>query len=285
MGHGWDSRHDRICLPVYVPSLLQTTTHATPSPTDQRLIPMAFTIALASREDLPALAEVNRSAYSQELPSRFAHKNWTDVNSMFHFFKARLAARFDHVGTQVFKAFEPDSGKIAGFACWTHETAAASNNEVDRRTPTGTMIQKMPPTVNVEFMKTVGAEIEQLREHMKGEEHYCRFNTTSSDLGFTEQGVINHVALTTYLDLSAFAVDLGQQNKGIGSQLLKHCLQIADDAALPSWLISFPGSHDLYLRFGFCDVDHRDVDLNAWDKNKMRGYGVYRQYAMVRRLK
>ncbi|KAI1744763.1 acyl-CoA N-acyltransferase [Xylaria scruposa] len=215
---------------------------------------MTFTIALASREDLPALAEVNRSAYSLELPSRFAHKNWADVNYMFNFFKGRLVARFDHVGTQVFKAFDPDNGEIVGFACWTHETAS---NEVDQ-TPTGTMIQKMPPTVNVEFMKTVGTEIEQLRGHMKGEEHYY---------------------------LSAFAVDLSRQNKGIGSQLLKHCLQIADDAALPSWLISFPGSHDLYLRFSFCDVDHRDIDLNAWDKNKMRGYGVYRQYAMVRRLK
>lgn len=78
-------------------------------------------------------------------------------------------------------------------------------------------------------------------------------------------------------------MDLSRQNEGIGSQLLQHCLGIADDAALPSWLISFPGSHGLYLRFGFEDVDNRDVDLNAWDDHKMRGFGVYRQYAMVRR--
>ncbi|KAI1127338.1 hypothetical protein F5Y10DRAFT_243141 [Nemania abortiva] len=78
---------------------------------------MEFTIALANREDLPALAEVNRSAYSLELTSRFAHKNWADVNYMFNLFKGRLAARFDHAGTQVFKAFDPESRKIAGFAC------------------------------------------------------------------------------------------------------------------------------------------------------------------------
>ncbi|KAI0514691.1 acyl-CoA N-acyltransferase [Xylaria bambusicola] len=215
---------------------------------------MAVTIALANREDLPALAEINRSAYSQELPSRFADKNWTDVNYMLNFFKGRLAARFNHVGTQVFKAIDPASGNIVGFACWTHEIAG---DEVDQ-TPTGTMVQKMSSSVKVEFMRTVGAEIEQLREHMKGEERYY---------------------------LSAFAVDRSQQSKGVGSQLLKHCLQIADDAALPTWLISFPGSHGLYLRFGFCNVDHRDVDLNTWDKNRMRGFGVYRQYAMVRHLR
>ncbi|KAI1815145.1 acyl-CoA N-acyltransferase [Poronia punctata] len=223
-------------------------------PLPARLHTMSTVISLASREDLPALAEVNRTAYSLELPSRFAHKNWQDKNYMFNFLKGRLAVRFDHPGTQVFKAVDPATDKIVGFACWTLEVP---KEEVEP-TPTGKMVQKMPPTMNFEFIKTVGAEIEQLRDHMKGEEHYY---------------------------LSAFAVDLDQQNKGIGSQLLKHCLQIADDARLPTWLIAFPGSHNLYLRFGFEDVDHRDIDLNAWDDNKMRGFGIYRQYAMVRRLK
>jgi predicted N-acetyltransferase YhbS len=94
--------------------------------------------------------------------------------------------------------------------------------------------------------------------------------------------VLTGLTLTPNLDLSSFAVPLEHQNKGIGSQLLRHCLEIADKAALPTWLISFPGSHSLYLRFGFVDMDHRDVDLNAWDKNRMRGFGIYRQYAMRR---
>ncbi|KAI1360619.1 acyl-CoA N-acyltransferase [Xylaria arbuscula] len=192
---------------------------------------MAVKILLASREGLSALTEVNHSAYSLELLARFADERWADINYMFNFLKGRLAARYNHAGT----------GKVVGFACWTHEIAS---DEVDP-TPMATIVSKMPPTVNVEFMKTVGPEFEQLREHMKGEERYY---------------------------LSSFAVELSQQNKGIGSQLLNHCLQIVDDAALPTWLISFPRSHDLYVRFRFCD-------------NRMRVYGVYRQYAMVRRLK
>lgn len=84
------------------------------------------------------------------------------------------------------------------------------------------------------------------------------------------------------LDISAFAVNPVYQGQGIGSQLLKHCLDITDKSPLRTWLIAFPGSHSLYLRFGFKDVEYRDVDLNAWDNGRIRGYGVYRQYAMVR---
>lgn len=103
-----------------------------------------------------------------EFPSRFAHKNWADTSYMFNFFKGRLAARFDHEVTQVFQATDA-TGELVALACWTHEPASAG---VDP-TPTGTIVRKMPPTVNVDFIKTVGAEIEQLRELMKGEDRPC----------------------------------------------------------------------------------------------------------------
>lgn len=134
---------------------------------------MPVNISLSSREDLPALAEVNRSAYSLELPTRFAHHNWADTNYMFNFFKGRLELRFDDKGTQVFKASDADTGKIVGFACWTHEPATSQVSQ----TPTSAMMQKLPASFNIEFMKTVGADVETLREHMKGEDHYCRSMT------------------------------------------------------------------------------------------------------------
>ncbi|RYC58306.1 hypothetical protein CHU98_g7894 [Xylaria longipes] len=63
--------------------------------------------------------------------------------------------------------FDPETRKIVWFAYWTHETAG---DEV-AKTFTGTILQKMLSTVNVDFIRTVGTEIEQLKEHIKGEEH------------------------------------------------------------------------------------------------------------------
>jgi GNAT superfamily N-acetyltransferase len=83
-------------------------------------------------------------------------------------------------------------------------------------------------------------------------------------------------------DVSSFAVHPDHQGKGIGTELLRHCMQIADEHRLPSWLQALPGSHSLYLRAGFVDVVHRDVDLNEWDGFKYRGHGLYRTYMMER---
>ncbi|KAI3322679.1 acyl-CoA N-acyltransferase [Xylariaceae sp. AK1471] len=214
---------------------------------------MPVTIEPADDKDLPVLAEINRRTFLQELPSNFAYKPSADDGHLVDFFLDRLTGRRDQPHTQLFKAVDQDTKKIYGFACWTRVKVRdnkPASAPVVKKTP------QLPPYINAEFVIATGAEVKQLEDHMKGEEHYY---------------------------LTAFAVDLDHQNKGIGSQLLKHCTQIADEAELPTWLVAFPQSHSLFLRHGFVDVDHRDTDLNAWDNNRFRGYGIYRAYAMVRR--
>lgn len=135
---------------------------------------MAYTIEPATRADLPALAEVNRSSYSEELASRFAHNSWTDTSYMYTFFKGRIGVRFDEPETQMFKAVDPGTGEIVGFACWTLEKGTVESKE----TPTGTMISRLPAGMNKEFIVAAGQQIEELRDLMKVEEHYCKLVQT-----------------------------------------------------------------------------------------------------------
>lgn len=237
---------------------------------------MALTITTASSDDLPALAEINRLAYCRETIAQFAFKDWPDDKNMFQFFKARLAERFEHPDTQVFKAVDTATDTISGFVCLTHEKGKQAGNGSQEPsadiTPTAKIMQQLPSYMNQEFVLKSGAEIEEMRGLMGGGEHYCKCPPYWLFDGFSDG----------FADVSAFAVEPRCQGKGTGSQLLKHCLDIADQTRLQTWLISFPGSHGLYLRFGFKDVDYRDTDLGAWDKGRLRGYGVYRQYAMMR---
>ncbi|CAJ2501476.1 Uu.00g043290.m01.CDS01 [Anthostomella pinea] len=213
---------------------------------------MVIAIARAGLADLRALAEINQRTSSQEPVFRFAFKDGADRQTLVGFFEVRIASRFDDPLTEIFKAVDDSTGEIAGYACWTLEPLGKA-----KEPPTGKVIQNVDMScMNLDFVMAAGVIAEKLNKYRKGEEHYY---------------------------LSGFAVTPLHQGQGIGTQLLKHCLQLADKASLPTWLTALPGSHTLYLREGFTDVDHQDFDLNSWDRDRCRGYGIYRQYAMVRR--
>ncbi|KAI0199713.1 acyl-CoA N-acyltransferase [Astrocystis sublimbata] len=211
-------------------------------------------------KDLSALAEINRRTFLQELPSQIAYKPSEDTGNQLHgFFVDRLAGRFSQPGARTVKAVDQDTNQIYGFACYRHvvkdsEPVGPIPGSPDTRGAKPKALPSLPPYMNAEFTVATGAEVKALEVHMEGEYYY----------------------------LTSFAVHPDHQNQGIGAQILQHFLKAADEAKLPCWLIGFPGSHSLYLRNGFVDKGHVDNDLNAWDNNRCRGFGVYRAFAMVR---
>lgn len=238
------------------------------------------TLSLAEATDLPALAEMNRLAYMQETISMIAFKNWPDETNMFNFFQSRIQQRMESPNTQIFKATTV-TGEVVGFICWTLEPekvfgkAELEAPALDPNGPTGKAMAQMESIgsiFNMEFIKSSAPEMQSMSKSIKGMKHYC---------GFAKIGQLLSTSLNR-LDLSTFVVTPRYQGRGIGSELLGHCLEIADRDGLPTWLSSFPGSHHLYLRFGFEDVEYTDLDLNKWDHYRFRGFGIYRQYSMVR---
>ena len=136
---------------------------------------MDITLIRADATDLPVLAEINRLAYLPETIAQFAFTNWPDEANMLDFFTARVKDRLHDPDTQVFKAVEAATGRIAGFMCWTlePENEGKPGSGVPVPTPTSNAAQQMPAGLNMEFIMTTGAEIETLRNHMKGTTHYC----------------------------------------------------------------------------------------------------------------
>ena len=92
-------------------------------------------------------------------------------------------------------------------------------------------------------------------------------------------------AALTHADISAFAVRPGSQGRGIGHQLLKHCTDQVDSQypTKPIRLIALSASHEMCMRLGFKDVEWCDMDLDMYDSQK-RGFGVYRQWSMIREV-
>jgi hypothetical protein len=108
---------------------------------------MVITITPATLDDLPTLAEINRAAYSDELASRFAHKNWRDATSMLHFYSTRLSIRLRSPTTQIFKAVDASSQQTLGFICWTLEEAGG-----EAVAPTTQVVAQTPSALNMDFV-------------------------------------------------------------------------------------------------------------------------------------
>lgn len=132
---------------------------------------MSITITLATPADLPVIAAINLAAYSEELAFRFAHKNWRDTTALLPFFTARLAIRLGSATSQVFKAVDIASQEVLGFICWTRESGEGATV-----VPTAQMMERIPQSMNKDFVVESGKVIEEMMEHMRGEQHYCGFD-------------------------------------------------------------------------------------------------------------
>ena len=84
-----------------------------------------------------------------------------------------------------------------------------------------------------------------------------------------------------FLAVNALFVAQDHQGNGLTAQLMRVCLAKADEAGLPTYLVSFPGAHGFYRKFRFEDVGVLDVELKDGEEGG-RDLGVYRQYAMLR---
>jgi hypothetical protein len=59
------------------------------------------------------------------------------------------------------------------------------------------------------------------------------------------------------------------------------CGELADKEQLPIFLVAFPNAHGMYLKLGYEDKNHFDVDLSDYTA-KYCGFGVYRSFGMVK---
>ena len=83
----------------------------------------------------------------------------------------------------------------------------------------------------------------------------------------------------------ALFTDPSFQQQGMGSALVKHGNQLADQVSLPIFVQALPFSYPVHAKHGYETVQHLDVDLTKWipgAESSDKGYGNYRFRYMVR---
>jgi len=229
------------------------------------------TISYATEADLLPLAEIVTKAYNKEAFTGFFLEDWPETTTALIFQKARLVVKFASPQTKVIKITDDASGEILGVSAITLKTGEnIPERDLERDiksvpgVDTGT-----PPGVNWAFAMDVMKGLHKLDEPMKAVKHYGE-----------KSGILHNKDAESFAEIGQFAVSPKYQGKGLGTRLMKFCSVIADEASLPIALCSYPGAHDLYLKLGYIDLGHFDLDLNGYGK-KFCGYGIYRLYSML----
>ncbi|KAF8863052.1 hypothetical protein BDZ45DRAFT_568276, partial [Acephala macrosclerotiorum] len=62
--------------------------------------------------------------------------------------------------------------------------------------------------------------------------------------------------------LTSIFVKASSRNKGLGTQLVQLCQNQASCSSLPLFLCSIPYVRRFYLKLGFKDIVHAEIDLS-----------------------
>lgn len=70
------------------------------------------------------------------------------------------------------------------------------------------------------------------------------------------------------------------RKRGIGAKLIQECFYRAEKAGIPLTLNAEPEALDFYLKLGFTETGHADIDLAQW-ATPNSGLGNFRWTGMI----
>ena len=193
--------------------------------------PLEFTVShVTCKEDFPAVVMVEKAAFGE----------WQTMNLMFppnpstpeNFattVRNHEKAWSTSPNAKYLKAARPD-GKIIGMAKWhLFLDPASTENPWD---------VELPPTANIALYNRFFGDLNAVRvKWLGGKRHIL---------------------------MAILAVDPEYQRMGVGHELLRWGLDLADEEQVETWIDASAAGHPLYKQFGWEDVGKVDIDLGPW---------------------
>lgn len=192
---------------------------------------LEFTVShVTSKEDFPGIVSVERAAFrgSQAMRLMFPPDPSSPEN-VANTVRNHEKAWSTNPNAKYLKAVLPD-GKIIGMAKWHLFLDPASTEnpwDVD-----------LPPTANA-----------ALYHQFFGDLHAAR---------------VKWLGGKRHILMGVLAVDPDYQKMGVGRELLRWGLDLADEEQVETWIDASAAGHPLYKQLGWVDVGKVDIDLGPW---------------------
>jgi GNAT superfamily N-acetyltransferase len=228
-----------------------------------------YSILPIVKSDLDTLAQFVQESKLGLTINRLLWKDWPDEATQLAHYTTAIQANWDDPDAERFKVVDKESGLTVGHLVLTRQRPKPKEDEPATRE--GEQKPNVPKGMNVEVFLAVmaamgevasGGDVDHLSKYFHSGQNAANPLTGSSAL--------THVYIKP-----------AHRGKGLREQLVHIAIDKAESAGIPLYLTSEPEGHDLYLKLGFKDTKHADIDLTRWAPS-YSGFGLFRLWAMVR---
>lgn len=221
----------------------------------------------ATEADLPVIAGFLLASKLQLAVNRFLFKDWPNEPAQRDLYTSAVEGGFKDPQSTTLKVVDDRSGETVAHLILKRRTGGEAKEpavDVD-----GT--QEVPRGMDPDVLPTVMRMIREVDEEMQGIDHIRENDSVHVSCIFTDR----------YLEITHIYVKPTSRRQGIGSQLVQLSIEKAKAAGVPLAIASEPDAHEFFLRQGFRDTKHSDIDLSQWAPPHS-GWGVFRLAGMIR---
>lgn len=233
-----------------------------------------ISVANATIDDLPNLAHIMPLAMQIDPISNFLFPNQIyDLSAPREFILRVYKQAFSEPTSNFFKATCKSTEQIVAFAVVRIDDGGELQKSPSKGPP------PIPDAMDEQFaMMYLGGLMQKKKRHMAGRKHAGKPRLRPIIKPASTSTTTHHLIAAVWNSLYVLPA---YQRQGIGSMLIRYGLENLPLDELPIWLCTQMRGRNLYLKFGWEDVDCIDVDLGEL-AGPNNGYGMHRSPCMVR---
>nr|XP_036576438.1 acetyltransferase [Colletotrichum truncatum]KAF6783176.1 acetyltransferase [Colletotrichum truncatum] len=202
-----------------------------------------------SDPDFPTLVDFIYSSKVDLAINRFLYRDWPNESAQKLVCRQAVESSFNDPAAHCLKAVDPQSGDVIGYLVLTRRKPAEGSSPKEESTGGQDVPERMNPEVFSTLMQAA-KEISQEADKLD-----C-------------------------FEITFIYVKLSHRKLGVGSRLIQEARARAKAEGIALSLCSEPTAYEFYVKRGFQDIKHVDIDLCRWTP-PYSGYGVYRYTGMV----
>lgn len=212
--------------------------------------------------DIPTISRFLAASKLKLAINRFLFKDWPNKSAQTAQYTSAIESSLKNPDVTSLKVVDDTTQEIIAHLGVTHRKPSLAKPEAGSN-------RDVPPGMEPEVFWTVTRAIREINEE-----------TATIDRIGENNVLLGTPSTNSHPELTWIYVSTAHRKRGIGSELVRLASEKAKAAGLPLAVGSEPQAYGFFLKQGFKDTKHADIDLRRWAPDNC-GFGVFRISGMI----